>query len=205
MKLLVVEDHPIVVSGCRAMFADDPEVDLSAARSLDEGRRLFNAVQPDVTVVDINLPDGSGLDFAQEIIERDRSSRVIVFTMSDAPVLAMQAIENGAMGYVSKNGDPEGLRDAVYAVARGERWLPPGLVQEVALLRVDRGRRSLMLTDRQIQILKALVRGKSMAEIADEIDVCYKTVATDCTAIRTKLNARTASEMVRIASELKLV
>ncbi len=187
------------------MFADDPDVELHAARSLDEGRRLYDEKQPDVTVVDINLPDGSGLDFSQELMERYRTARVIVFTMSDAPVLAMQAIENGAMGYVSKNGDPEGLRDAVYAVARGERWLPASLMQEVALLRVDRGRRSLMLTDRQIQILKSLVRGKSMAEIADEIDVCYKTVATDCTAIRNKLNARTASEMVRIASELKLV
>jgi DNA-binding NarL/FixJ family response regulator len=61
------------------------------------------------------------------------------------------------------------------------------------------------LSDRQIQILKALVRGKSMAEIADELDVCYKTVATDCAAMRNKLNARTSSEMVRVAAEMKIV
>ena len=159
--------------------------------------------RPDVTVVDINLPDGSGLDLARDL--SGDGAKVIVFTMSDAPVLAMQAIESGAQGYVSKSGDPEELRDAVYAVRSGRRWLPSALLQEVALLRVDQSRRALMLSDRQIQILKALVRGKSMAEIADDLDVCYKTVATDCAAMRSKLNARTSTEMVRVASEMKIV
>ena len=203
MKVLVVEDHSIVIAGCRAMFADDANVELLAARTLAEGRALHKAYKPEVTVIDINLPDGSGLDMACELSEQ--GARAIVFTMSDAPVLAMQAIENGACGYVSKSGDPEELRNAVYAVSRGERWLPQNLLQEVALLRVDRSRRAYMLSDRQLQILKQLVRGKSMAEIADEIEVCYKTVATDCAAMRTKLNARTSSEMVRIAAEMKIV
>jgi len=205
LKVLVVEDHSIVIAGCRAMFADDPEVQLLAARTLEEGRQLQRAERPDVTVVDINLPDGSGLDFARDLSTAYPGAKVIVFTMSDAPVLAMQAIENGALGYVSKSGDPQELREAVYAVNAGGRWLPNALLQEVALLRVDRSRRALMLSDRQIQILKALVRGKSMAEIADELDVCYKTVATDCAAMRTKLNARTSSEMVRVAAEMKIV
>jgi DNA-binding NarL/FixJ family response regulator len=205
LKVLVVEDHSIVIAGCRAMFADDPAVHLLAARTVAEGRRLQTAEQPDVTVIDINLPDGSGLDLARDLSLGGGRAKVIVFTMSDAPVLAMQAIENGAQGYVSKSGNPEELREAVYAVHSGGRWLPDALLQEVALLRVDRSRRALMLSDRQIQILKALVRGKSMAEIADELDVCYKTVATDCSAMRTKLNARTSSEMVRVAAEMKIV
>lgn len=203
MKVLVVEDHSIVIAGCRAMFADDANVELLAARTLADGRALYDAYKPEVTVLDINLPDGSGLEMACDL--SGQGARVIVFTMSDAPVLAMQAIENGASGYVSKSGDPEELRNAVYAVSRGERWLPQNLLQEVALLRVDRSRRAYMLSDRQLQILKQLVRGKSMAEIADEIEVCYKTVATDCAAMRTKLNARTSSEMVRIAAEMKIV
>lgn len=185
------------------MFVDDPDVELLSARSLAEGRAHYETGNPDVIVIDINLPDGSGLDMAGELC--GNGAKVIVFTMSDAPVLAMQAIENGAQGYVSKSGDPEELRSAVYAVARGERWLPQSLMQEVALLRVDRNRRALLLSDRQIQILKSLVRGKSMAEIAHEIDACYKTVASDCAAMRVKLNARTSSEMVRIAAEMKIV
>lgn len=205
MKVLVVEDHPIVVSGCRAMLAEDAGIELIEANTLSDGRKLYESEQPDVMVVDINLPDGSGLDFSRDVAAGNPDAKIIVFTMSDAPVLAMQAIENGAKGYVSKNGDPEGLKSAIYSVARGERWLSPGLMQEVALLRVDRARRVLTLTERQIIILKALVRGKSMAEIADEIEVCYKTVASDCAAIRTKFNARTSSEMVRIASELRIV
>jgi DNA-binding NarL/FixJ family response regulator len=203
VKVLVVEDHSIVIAGCRAMFADDADVEFLAARTIEEGRRLQISERPDVTVVDINLPDGSGLDLSREMSAG--GAKVIVFTMSDAPVLAMQAIESGAQGYVSKSGDPEELREAVYAVKAGRRWLPSELLQEIALLRVDQSRRQLMLSDRQIQILKSLVRGKSMAEIADELGVCYKTVATDCAAMRTKLNARTSSEMVRVAAEMKIV
>ncbi len=205
MKVLIVEDHPIVVSGCRALFASDSDVELFEASSVKSGREVFARHKPDVTVVDINLPDGSGLDLSREIVAGDSTAKVVVFSMSDAPVLALRALEFGAKGYVSKTGDPLNLRDAVYSVARGERWLPPGLVQDVALMRVDANSRMAALTDREVQILRALVRGKSMAEIAEDIDVCYKTVASDCTAIRSKFNARTTSEMVRIASELRIV
>ncbi|MEQ1577937.1 MAG: response regulator transcription factor [Hyphomicrobium sp.] len=205
MKVLIIEDHPIVVSGCRALFASDSDVELFDAPSLRAGRECFARHKPDVTVVDINLPDGSGLDLSREIVASDRTAKVVVFSMSDAPVLALRALEFGAKGYVSKTGDPLSLRDAVYSVARGERWLPPSLVQEVALMRVDSNSRMAALTDREVQILRALVRGMSMAEIAEEIDVCYKTVASDCATIRSKFNARTTSEMVRIAAELRIV
>ncbi|MGQ0673378.1 MAG: response regulator transcription factor [Hyphomicrobium sp.] len=205
MRVLLVEDHPIVVSGCRAVFLEDADLEFIVAGTLRDARAAMAATPPDVIVVDINLPDGSGLDFSLDLVENDPAAKVILFTMSDAPVLAMQAIEGGAKGYVSKNGDPECLKTAVYAVARGERWLAPNIMQDVALLRVDASKRTLTLSERQIRVLKSLVRGSSMAEIAAEIDVCYKTVAGDCAAIRSKLNARTNSEMVRIAAELKLV
>lgn len=187
------------------MLGSDRDISLRAARTVKEAEAILRNERPDVLVVDINLPDGSGLDFTRAVVAEDASAKVIVFTMSDAPILAMQAMEHGASGYVSKNGDPEGLKEAIYAVARGERWLPHDLLQEVALLRVDKERRALVLSDRQVAILKSLVKGKSMAEIASEIDVCYKTVATDCAQMRAKLNARTQSEMVRIASELRIV
>lgn len=203
MKLLIVEDHAIVIAGCRTLFVDDPDVEFYAARSLAEGRARYAACNPDVVVVDVNLPDGSGLDMARDLCSK--GAKVIVFTMSDAPILAMIAIEFGAYGYVSKSGDPEELRSAICAAARGERWIPPVLTQEVALLRVAHNRNLLLLTDRQIQILKFLVLGKSMAEIAYEIDACYKTVASECAAMRGKFNARTSSQMIRIATELKIV
>ena len=204
MKLLVVEDHAIVFSGCRALFSDDADVELIEARNASSGASLFRSEHPDVVVLDINLPDGSGLDLLRDLLAQDPLARIIVFSMSDAPMLALQAVELGAQGYVSKNGDPDALREAVYAVASGRRWLAEDLVQELALVRAGASQVPC-LSDRELQVLSALARGRSMAEIADELGVTYKTIAAHGSTIRSKLNARTSSEMVRIAVEMRLV
>lgn len=205
MKVLIVEDHLIVVSGCRALFADDSHIELHHAGSLKGARDKASETKPDVFVLDVNLPDGSGLEYAKELLADDPNAKIVVFTMSDAPILAVQVLELGALGYVSKNGDPMNLKQAIMAVSEGRRWVPTELVQEIALMRTKQSGRHPVLSERQMQILRHLARGKNMSEIAHEIDVCYKTVASNCAEMRSKLNARTSSEMVRIASQLRLV
>ena len=187
------------------MFAEDPDVTMSEARSAAAAREALKADAPDVTIVDINLPDGSGLELTREIVDEDPAARVVVFSMSDTPMLAIQAIECGAKSYVSKNGNPLDLRDAVLAVARGASWIPEDLIQEMALLRARAPGTAPLLSERELVVLRLLARGRSMAEIASDISVSYKTVASDCALLRSKLGARTSSEMVRIAVELKLV
>lgn len=205
MKLLVVEDHPIVISGCRALFAEDDDVTMIEVRTASAAREAMKHHRPDVSVIDINLPDGSGLELTKEFIRDDPEARIVVFSMSDTPMIAIQAIECGAKSYVSKNGNPLDLKDAVLAVDRGEPWISDDLVQEIALLRAKAPGTSVLLSEREHIVLRMLTRGRSMAEIANEISVSYKTVAGDCAMIRGKLNARTSSEMIRIAVELKLV
>ncbi|MGO4683722.1 response regulator transcription factor [Hyphomicrobium sp. 2TAF46] len=205
MKLLVIEDHPIVISGCRALFSEDDGVTMIEARTVSAARVAMKDETPDVTVVDINLPDGSGLDLTREFVSKDPNARIVVFSMSDTPMLAIQAIECGAKSYVSKNGNPFDLRDAVLTVASGGSWISDELIQEMALIRSRAPGTTALLSDREHVVLRMLARGRSMAEIANDISVSYKTVAADCAMLRTKLNARTSSEMVRIAVELKLV
>lgn len=205
LKLLVVEDHPIVISGCRALFAEDNDVTMIEVRTASAAREAMKHHRPDVSVIDINLPDGSGLELTKEFIRDDPEARIVVFSMSDTPMIAIQAIECGAKSYVSKNGNPLDLKDAVLAVDRGEPWISEDLVQEIALLRAKAPGTSVLLSEREHIVLRMLTRGRSMAEIANEISVSYKTVAGDCAMIRGKLNARTSSEMIRIAVELKLV
>jgi two-component system, NarL family, invasion response regulator UvrY len=205
LKLLVVEDHPIVISGCRALFAEDDDVMMIEVRTASAAREAMKHHRPDVSVIDINLPDGSGLELTKEFIRDNPEARIVVFSMSDTPMIAIQAIECGARSYVSKNGNPLDLKDAVLAVDRGEPWISEELVQEIALLRAKAPGTSVLLSEREHIVLRMLTRGRSMAEIASEISVSYKTVAGDCAMIRGKLNARTSSEMIRIAVELKLV
>jgi len=205
VKLLVVEDHPIVISGCRALFTEDAGVTMIEARTAAAARLALKDDAPDVSVIDINLPDGSGLELTREFIAHDPEAKIVVFSMSDTPMLAIQAVECGAKSDFSKNGSPSDLKDAVFAVARGEIWISDDLIQEMALLRAKAFGATTFLSEREHQVLRMLARGRSMAEIANDISVSYKTVAADCAMLRTKLGARTSSELIRIAVELKLV
>lgn len=205
MKLLIVEDHAIVISGCRALFSQNVDVLISEARTAAEARNRSGADRPDVVIVDINLPDGSGLDLTREFIANDPDARVVVFSMADSPLLAVQAFQAGAKAYVGKNGDSNDLRDAVRAVARGETWISDDLVQEIALLRAQNEEASDFLGEREQLVLRLLARGRTMAEIANDISLSYKTVASVCALLRRKLGARTNTEMVRVAVESKLI
>ncbi|MBS0252974.1 MAG: response regulator transcription factor [Proteobacteria bacterium] len=205
MKLLIVEDHPIVISGCRALFPQTDGMAIVEARTAAEARLVMTRDKPDVAIIDINLPDGSGLELTREFVGYDRDARIVVFSTSDTPILAIQAIQAGARGYVSKTGGSTDLREAVLAVARGDTWISDDLVQEMALLRAQNHHTETLLSEREQLILRMLGRGRSMAEIANDISVSYKTVASDCTILRKKLGARTSTEMVRIAIEMKLI
>ena len=121
MRVLIVDDHPIVASGCRTVFADEPEIVLLEAADAESGERVFITERPDICVIDINLPTVSGFELARRILARDASARVIMFSMNDDPIFAARAIEIGAKGYVSKTGDPNDLVEAIREVGKGER------------------------------------------------------------------------------------
>ena len=198
MEILIIEDHPIVVSGCRQLFADRADVMFHDAATLAEGRRILKDRALDVVVIDLHLPDGSGIDFIREMSRRWPRTKIIVFSVAEEAPMAMQAIDCGAHGFVSKNGRSADLLSAIEAVCRGESWLSDELLQRVALMRAvpDKGPR---LTKREKNVLKLLTAGRHQSEIAKDLNISTKSVATDCLSIRQKLNARTTAEMIAIA------
>lgn len=201
MKILVVDDHPIVISGISLLLADEASVDMRSARSATEGWQMYTADRPDVAVVDINLPDFSGFDLVQRIVAADAAARIIVFSMNDDPLFAQRALECGALGYVSKNDDPAGFRTALDEVSAGRRYLSPAIAARVKDVRKSQTAAPDLLNRREQDILRLLAKGRSMQEIADLIGVSYKTVAGTCAAMRQKLDARTPAELIRIALE----
>lgn len=205
LGVLIVDDHPIVVSGCRAMLADDPDVVISDAADAESGEASFVADCPDVCVIDINLPGVSGFELARRILRRDASARIIMFSMNDDPIFAARAIEAGAKGYVSKSGDPSDLVTAIHEVGKGGTFLPPSIAQSLAFAGPNfASSRLAKLTSREIEILRLLGAGKSLSEIAWMINASYKTVANTSSIIRQKLGVRTSSELVRVAIESRL-
>ena len=206
MRVLIVDDHPIVASGCRALFAGDSEIAILEASDAESGERMFVAEQPDVCILDINLPTVSGFELARRILARDASARIIMFSMNDDSVFAGRAIELGAKGYVSKSGDPCDLVDAIREVGSGGVYLPAALAQRVAFAGPAFSQNPLSkLTSREIEILRLLGNGKSLSEIAWLVHSSYKTIANTSSIIRHKLGLRSSSELVRFAIETRLI
>src|SRR5689334_15820310 len=98
MRVLIVDDHPIVASGCRALMAGDPDLVILDAPNAESGLEVFLAERPDVCVLDINLPGLSGFELTRRILAQDTAARIIVFSMNDDPIFAARAIDCGAKG-----------------------------------------------------------------------------------------------------------
>jgi two-component system, NarL family, invasion response regulator UvrY len=205
MRVLIVDDHRIVASGCRALFADDPGIVILEASDAESGERVFVDQQPDICVLDINLPTVSGFELARRILARDRSAGIIMFSMNDDPIFAARAIEIGAKGYVSKAGDPCDLVEAIREVGKGGTYLPPAIARSIAFAGPAFAKSPLSkLTSREMEILRLLSAGKSLSEIAWLVHSSYKTVANTSSIMRQKLGVRSSAELVRLAIESSL-
>jgi DNA-binding NarL/FixJ family response regulator len=202
MRVLIVDDHPIVASGCRTVLADEPEIALLEASDAESAERVFVAEQPDICIIDINLPTVSGFELARRILAHSASARIIMFSMNDDPVFVARAIEIGAKGYVAKTGDPNDLVEAIREVGKGGVYLPPAIARSIAFAGSAVARSPLSkLNSREMEILRLLSAGKSLSEIAWLVHSPYKTVANTSSIIRQKLGVRTSAELVRLAIE----
>jgi len=204
VRVLIVDDHPIIVSGCSAMLAGEG-IEVVDARDAGTGLAAFRAHRPDVTVVDIAMPGVSGLELTRWILQEDPQARIVVFSMNDDPIFAARAIEAGARGYVTKNDDPFLLLEAVREVAAGGVFLMPKIASRLAFEKNAVAANPLSaLTPRELEILRMLGAGLGMTEIAEATQVSYKTIANSCSIMKRKLGARTPMELMRIALEQKL-
>lgn len=202
MRILIADDHPIVASGCRTVLADEPDIVLMEAPDAESAEHIFVTERPDVCLIDINLPTVSGFELARRVLAHDAKARIIMFSMNDDPVYVARAIEVGAKGFVSKNGDPQNLVEAIQEVGKGGVYLPPALAQDMAFAGPKVARNPLSkLNSREMEILRLLSAGKSLSEIAWMVHAPYKTVANTSAIIRQKLGVRTAAELVRFAIE----
>jgi two-component system invasion response regulator UvrY len=204
VRVLIVDDHPIIVSGCRSLLEGEPDIEVIEAQDGAAGFTAFFNEKPDVGVVDINLPGYSGLELLRRILEREPEARLVIFSMNDDPTVAARAIEAGAKGYIAKNDDPALFADAIKTVANGGRYLHPEMARRIAFLRADPSPDAVSnLSPRELEILRLLAAGRTMAQIADLLNVSYKTIANNCTQLKQKLGARSAMDLMRIAIDAR--
>jgi two-component system, NarL family, invasion response regulator UvrY len=203
--VLVIDDHPIVLQGCRRLLQDAGVETVLEARDPTSGYRLYRRHHPDVVIVDLVMRGSSlgGLDVIRRMHSHDRRARILVFSMHSDPTIAARSLEAGATGYVLKDTPPEELIKAFEQVRAGTTYLSNDLAMQVALLRTGLQANPLSdLTARELETLSLLAQGKSYGRIAEELNVSYKTVVNTCSQLKQKLNAKTLPELILLAVQL---
>jgi two-component system, NarL family, invasion response regulator UvrY len=203
--VLIIDDHPIVLQGCRRVLADAGVETLLEARDLKSGYRSYRRHRPDVVIVDLALQGNglAGLPLIRRIRAQDARTRILVFSMHSDPTIVQRAIGAGATGYLLKDTSPEELIAAFEKVRNGTPYLSHDLAMQVALLGSPARRDPLAdLTPRELQILTLLSEGKAYGRIAEELNVSYKTVANVCYQLRQKLDVRNLPELIHLAVQL---
>jgi DNA-binding NarL/FixJ family response regulator len=201
MKLLLVDDHAIVRAGLRRLLAS-VDAAIAEAASGREALIRYREDRPDVVVLDLSLPGIGGLELLQRLIIEDANACVLVFSMHAEAIYASRALQAGARGYMSKNATPEELLIAIRRLAEGGRYIESGIAQEMALNMTPDGHPLRNLTERDLEILRLLGEGRSLAEIAAELGVGYKTIANTCSQIKAKLGVARTADLIRLSIEM---
>ena len=204
-SVLVIDDHPIVLKGCRRVLEDAGVQVVLEACDLVSGYRLYHRRHPDVVVIDLNMgaQDLGGLPLIRRIRLRDSRTQILVFSMHDDPAIVTSALEAGASGYLLKDCASDELARAVEQVRAGKPYLSHRVAIQVALRQSNPQPDSLAnLTQREIQTLTLLSQGRSYDLIAAELGVTYKTVVNASYQLRLKLGVRSLPELILKAIEL---
>ena len=204
-SVLIIDDHPIVLQGCRRVLLDAGVETVLEARDVVAGYRLYRRHRPDVVIVDLSLQGNglAGLPLVQRIKAHDSRTRILVFSMHSDPIIVARALKAGAAGYILKDTAPRDLLEAFEKVRAGGHYLGGELAVQVALVgsgaRRDPPRE---LTPRELQMLGRLAEGKPYGRIADDLGVSYKTVVNTCSLLKQKLGAKNLPDLIRLAVQL---
>ncbi len=205
IRLLLVDDHAVVRSGLKMLLENERDVEIiGEAASASEAIEATLRLKPNVILMDIGLPDLSGIDATREIKKRVADVAIVALTIHEDEEYFFKMLEAGASGYVPKRAAPEELLTAIRAAATGQVYLYPSLAKLLVRDFLDGGRASgesasSELTDREQEVLTYLAEGASNEEIAASLVISPKTVARHRENIMRKLNLHSRAELVRYA------
>lgn len=202
LRVLLIEDHPIVRAGCHRLLEAWGKTQVIGARSVTEGLERLADAAVDLVILDLGLPDGGGINALRRMLAAMPALKILVFSMHEEPVMVASALEAGARGYVSKNDDPAVLLEAVARINEGDIYLSRLVAQKLALMNVRPGQGPLRgLSAREREVLALLSKGQSLGEVAGSLGVSYRTAAAIAAQMRAKLNLPSMAALIRLAVE----
>ncbi|MBS1680346.1 MAG: response regulator transcription factor [Bacteroidetes bacterium] len=203
VKLFVVDDHFMVIEGIRAMLQNEPDIDwLGHAYNADTCLSFLQHQPPDVLLMDINLPDKSGIDLCKEVVEKHPAVRVIGLSTFNQLSFISKMLDHGAVGYLLKNATKPEILAAIRTVMQGKDYLSS---EAFDLLKKPNVEEAPTLTRREIEVLQLIAEGLTNAEMAEKLFVSATTIDTHRKHLLEKFNAKNTAVLIRVASQMKFV
>jgi DNA-binding NarL/FixJ family response regulator len=204
IRILVVDDHPIVRSGLTSVLSSQADFDVvGEASNGDEAMAAAARLTPDLVLMDLRMPGRNGVDASAAILAARPSTRIVILTTYASDGEVLRAIEAGAVGYLLKDVPHEELFRALRAVARGERYLAPVVTERLMAQWQQPGR--VGLTDRELDVLRGVARGEANKEIAAALGITEPTVKAHLVRIFDKLGVENRTAAARVARQQGLV
>jgi DNA-binding NarL/FixJ family response regulator len=207
-KILIADDHELIRKGLRTLLDEHRDFEVIAeCTTASEVLQTIGNTDCDILILDVNLPDSSGLDVLKDISIRAPKLKILMFTMHPEGRLAVRAIKLGASGYLTKTGASEELIRALVRISKGGRYITEELADNLAEA-VGSPEREIphdSLSDREFQILLLIGEGESARQITKSLSLSLSSVNTYRKRILQKLNLKTNSELIRYALKSNLV
>ncbi|MEX2216505.1 MAG: response regulator transcription factor [Phycisphaeraceae bacterium] len=207
IRVLIVDDHPIVRRGIVAMINQDPGLEVCGeAEGYHEGLDLIRKVNPDLAIIDLTLPDISGLELVKQVKAIAPTMPMLVLSMHEETLYAERVLRAGARGYIMKQEGTEKLIDAIAAVMRGDIYVSEKMASRMLGKLVD-GKKGTgtspleRLSDRELEVFELLGRGLGTREVAERLCVSIKTIESHREHIKEKLQLKNATELVQHATQ----
>ncbi len=206
IRLLLIDDHQVVRQGLRMMLDGEPDLEIvGEADNASQGLIEITRLKPDVVLMDIGLPDMSGIEATKEVKRLAPEVAVVALTIHEDEEYFFKMLEAGASGYVPKRAAPDELLTAIRVTASGEVYLYPSLAKLLVQDYLGEGQTSRkesslnLLTDREREVLTLLADGLSNSEIGEQLTISPKTVARHRENIMAKLNLHSRTDLVKYA------
>lgn len=208
IKVLIADDHAVVRRGLREILSETSDVLVGGeAASVPEVRQKLAAERWDVVVLDVNMPGGSGIELLGELRRLSPAPRALVLTVYPEQQYAVRAIRAGASGFLTKESAPEKLIEAVRKVAAGGKYVSQELAETLASVVAGEaaGAPHERLSDREFEVLKMLASGRTVSQVAADLNLSVKTVSTHRTRILKKMEMQTNAELTHYAVKNHIV
>ena len=204
-RIVLADDHPVVRHGVRSLLQSD--ADLAVVGEASDGIetvQMVEKLQPDILVVDLMIPGLNGLEITRQAKQRSPGTRIIILSMHANEPYVLEALKNGASGYVLKDSSGTDLIQAIRTVAAGQRYLSPPLSERAVEAYMMKSQETVFdayegLTDREREVLQLAAEGLSNPDIAGRLSISPRTVETHRANLMRKLGLKTQTDLIRYA------